>query len=90
MACWNTFGISSGRFKIDSVTPVMKYHMLEGRCGYVLMDCSRGGVMMDGSIAEVMFHQLRDCTRFSSMRNPVFSLICVQRQQVPVFHFAIY
>ena len=68
MACWNTFGISSGRFKIDSVTPVMKYHVFEGRCGYVLMDCSREGVMMDGRIAGVMFHSLQGLHTISSMR----------------------
>lgn len=56
MACWNSVGISSGRFKIDSVTPVIKYQVLEGRCGYVLIECSREGVMMDGRIAEAMFH----------------------------------
>ncbi len=55
MACWKTFGISSGRFKIDRVTPVMKYHVFDGRCGYVLKECTRDGVMMDGSIAEDMF-----------------------------------
>ena len=52
MACWKTLGISSGRFKRVKVTPVMKYHVLDGRCGYVLKQCRIDGVMMDGSIAE--------------------------------------
>lgn len=52
MACWKTFGISSGRFRIDSVTPVMKYQVFDGRCGCVLKEWRRDGVMMDGSIAE--------------------------------------
>ena len=52
MACWKTFGISSGRFRKDRVTPVIKYHVFDGRCGYVLKVCKRVGVMMDGSIAE--------------------------------------
>lgn len=52
IACWKIFGISSGLFKIDRVTPVMKYHVFDGKCGYVLMECSRDGVIMDGSIAE--------------------------------------
>ncbi len=31
---------------------MIKYHVFEGRCGYVLRVCKRVGVMMDGSIAE--------------------------------------
>lgn len=58
MACWKTLGISSGRFKIDRVTPVMKYHVFDGRCGYVLRDCRRDGVMMDGSVAEDILNWL--------------------------------
>ena len=36
---------------MDRVTPVMKYHAFDGRCGYVRREWRSDGVMMDGSIA---------------------------------------
>lgn len=33
---------------------MIKYHVCDGRCGYVLKVCKRVGVIMDGSIAEEM------------------------------------
>jgi hypothetical protein len=58
MACWKTLGISSGRFRMDRVTPVMKYHVFDGRCGYVRRVWRRDGVMRDGSIADDMIQCL--------------------------------
>jgi hypothetical protein len=37
---------------MDRVTPVMKYQVFDGRCGYVLKEWRRDGVMIAGGIAE--------------------------------------
>lgn len=46
----NTFGISSGRFSTESVTPAMKYHVCSGSCGCARIEESRAGVAMAGRV----------------------------------------
>lgn len=68
MACWKTFGISSGRFRKDRVTLVIKYHVFDGKCGHVLNVCKRAGVMMDGGIAGDSQESVRFILENSPMR----------------------
>jgi hypothetical protein len=39
---------------MERVTPVMKYHAFDGKCGHAFKECKREGVMMDERMAEDM------------------------------------